>query len=262
MSDCRCNRGQHRFWLDCEYIQTDCSSPGKRSCDSMMCSSSCARSSPARPRLGLFVRSLSIRRSAAATRSRARSKSAMVYCRGFGRVRFLRGPLATLLARMAALSCFPVAIGPLRFFRRIPPIKIMAAKRFRSAFGLATLSDSPAGRHGLMNCKVFKLCAGFQLFSQPNGLRSSSCPLIACLVAIFDRGLSTFQRTSLAPLSGADFTAQPRKLALQLVGPTAEPFPMSSRSFKRDPTDIEARFALAIFISRKHPRPTASIPRA
>src|SRR5207245_11774382 len=36
-------------------------------------------------------------------------------------------------------------------------------------------------------------------------------------------------------------------------------FPMSSRSFKRDPTDIEARFALAIFISRKHPRPTASI---
>ena len=208
MSDCRCNRGQHRFWLDYEYIQTDCSSPGKRSCDSMMCSSSCARSSPARPRLGLFVRSLSIRRSAAATRSRARSKSAMVYCRGFGRVRFLRGPLATLLARMAALSCFPVAIGPLRFFRRIPPIKIMAAKRFRSAFGLATLSDSPAGRHGLMNCKVFKLCAGFQLFSQPNGLRSSSCPLIACLVAIFDRGLSTFQRTSLAPLSGADFTAQ------------------------------------------------------
>src|SRR5215831_4625617 len=86
-------------------------------------SSSCARSSPARPRLGLFVRSLSIRRSAAATRSRARSKSAMVYCRGFGRVRFLRGPFAALLARMAALSCFPVAIGPLRFSRRIPPIK-------------------------------------------------------------------------------------------------------------------------------------------
>ena len=97
--------------------------PRKRSCDSMTDSSSCARSSPARPRLGLFVRSLSIRRSAAATRSRARSKSAMVYCRGFGRVRFLRGPFAALLARMAALSCFPVAIGPLRFSRRIPPIK-------------------------------------------------------------------------------------------------------------------------------------------
>ena len=96
--------------------------PRKRSCDSMTDSSSCARSSPARPRLGLFVRSLSIRRSAAATRSRARSKSAMVYCRGFGRVRFLRGPFA-LLARMAALSRFPVAVGPLRFSRPIPPIK-------------------------------------------------------------------------------------------------------------------------------------------
>jgi hypothetical protein len=60
------------------------------------------------------VRSLSIRRSAAATRSRARSKSAMVYCRGFGRVRFLRGPFAVLLARMAALSCFPVPVGNLR----------------------------------------------------------------------------------------------------------------------------------------------------
>src|SRR5262249_54736160 len=41
----------------------------------------------------MFVRSLSIRRSAAATRSRARSQSAMVYCRGFGRMRFLRGAL-------------------------------------------------------------------------------------------------------------------------------------------------------------------------
>ena len=39
--------------------------PRKRSCDSMMCSSSCARSNPARPLLGLLVWSLSIRRSAA-----------------------------------------------------------------------------------------------------------------------------------------------------------------------------------------------------
>ena len=38
-------------------------------------------------------------------------------------MRFLRGPFAALLARMAALSCFQVAIGPLRFSRRIPPIK-------------------------------------------------------------------------------------------------------------------------------------------
>jgi hypothetical protein len=49
--------------------------PRKRSCDSMTDSSSCARSNPARPLLGLLPRSLSIRRSAAATRSRARSRS-------------------------------------------------------------------------------------------------------------------------------------------------------------------------------------------
>ena len=72
--------------------------------NSMTCSSSCARSNPARPLLGLFVRSLSIRRSAASTRSRARSRSATVYWRGSGRVRFLRGPFDALLARMAALS--------------------------------------------------------------------------------------------------------------------------------------------------------------
>ena len=50
--------------------------------------------------------SLSIRRFAAAARSRARSKSATVYCRGSGRVRFLRGRFAALLPRM---SRFPVA---------------------------------------------------------------------------------------------------------------------------------------------------------
>jgi len=48
--------------------------------------------------------SLSIRRFAAATRSRVRFKS--VYCRGSGRVRFLRGRFAALLPWM---SCFPVA---------------------------------------------------------------------------------------------------------------------------------------------------------
>ena len=67
-------------------------------------SSSYARSNPVCPLLGLLLRSLSIRRSAAATRSRARSRSATVYCRGSGRVRLLRGPFAALLARMAALS--------------------------------------------------------------------------------------------------------------------------------------------------------------
>src|SRR5215471_3990055 len=90
-------------------------------------SSSCARSSPARPQLGLFVRSLSIRRSAAATRSRARSQSAMVYRRGFGRVRFLRGAFAALLARMAALSCF--TMGPLRLAADAASQDIRAASR-------------------------------------------------------------------------------------------------------------------------------------
>ena len=37
-----------------------------------------------------------------------------VGCRGSGRARFLRGPFATLLARMVAFNCFPVAIVPLR----------------------------------------------------------------------------------------------------------------------------------------------------
>ena len=76
--------------------------PRKRSCDSMTDSSSCARSNPACALLGLPLRSLSIRRSAAATRSRARFRSGTMYCRDSGRVRFLRGPFAALLARMAA----------------------------------------------------------------------------------------------------------------------------------------------------------------
>ena len=59
-----------------------------------------ARSNPVRPLLGLLLRSFSVRHSAAATRSRARSRSATVYRRGSGRVRFLRGPCAALLARM------------------------------------------------------------------------------------------------------------------------------------------------------------------
>jgi hypothetical protein len=77
-----------------------------RSCDSMLFSSSCARSNPARPRLGLLVWSLSIRRSAASTRSRARCRSATVYCRGCCRVRFPRGPFGALFAGMADLCCF------------------------------------------------------------------------------------------------------------------------------------------------------------
>jgi hypothetical protein len=51
------------------------------------------------------------RRCAAATRSRARSKSATVYCRDSGRVRFLRGPFAALRHRATPKS------------QRIPPIE-------------------------------------------------------------------------------------------------------------------------------------------
>ena len=40
-----------------------------------------------------------------------------------GRVRFLRGPFAALLVRMAALNCFPVAIVPLDYPSGIPPVK-------------------------------------------------------------------------------------------------------------------------------------------
>ena len=61
---------------------------------------------PRVPRWDRLLRSLSIRRSAAATRPRARSRSATVYCRGSGWVGFLRGPCAVLLSRMVALSCF------------------------------------------------------------------------------------------------------------------------------------------------------------
>ena len=100
--------------------------PRKRSCDSMTDSSGCARSNPARPLLGLLLWSLSILRSAAATRSRARSKSATVYCRGSGRVRFLRGPFAAHLTRMAALSCLPIAIMPLGLFQG-PQLNIFGA---------------------------------------------------------------------------------------------------------------------------------------
>src|SRR5437016_12161918 len=68
-------------------------------------------------------------------------KNGFEICRGFGRVRFLLGPFATLLARMAALSCFPVAIGPLRFSRRIPPIKYIRR-------GVASRVAPTLGVHG------------------------------------------------------------------------------------------------------------------
>jgi hypothetical protein len=78
--------------------------PRKRSCDSMTDNSGCALFKPARPLSGLWLRSLSIRLSAAATRSRARSKSAIVYRRGSGRARIFLGPFSSFLASITALT--------------------------------------------------------------------------------------------------------------------------------------------------------------
>jgi hypothetical protein len=107
----------------------------------MTFSSSCARSNPARPLLGLLVWSWAIRRFAASARSCAGSKSATVYCRGSGRVRFLRGPFDALLARMAVLSCFAVAIGPLRFSERTVAIKHVQRSFARPAPGHRRVSQ-------------------------------------------------------------------------------------------------------------------------
>src|SRR2546421_8035739 len=87
------------------------SRPRTRSCDSMSDNSSRARSSPALPLLGLFEWSLSTRRSAASTRSRARSRSIKVYWRGSGRVRFFRGD-----ARAPNGRRMPFRLTPVDFF--------------------------------------------------------------------------------------------------------------------------------------------------
>jgi hypothetical protein len=56
-----------------------------------------------------------------------------------------------------------------------------------SAFGLASLLGflrrSLARSQNLLNSKVFELRAGLQFLSQPDGLRSSSCPRVAGLIA-------------------------------------------------------------------------------
>ena len=88
-------------------------------CDSITDSSSCARSTPRAPGWDCFCVVVD-----SALRRRYPVSCALqvgngVLPRGSGRVRFLRGPFAALLARMAALSCFPVAIVPLRLSRRI-----------------------------------------------------------------------------------------------------------------------------------------------
>jgi hypothetical protein len=89
----------------------------------------------------------------------------------------------------------------------------------------AQLSDSPtsllgstaatrffAGSCLAANSKVFELGTGFQPLSQPDGLRSSSSPRIACVVAVFDGNFSAFQRAPTALFPGGAFVTQPRKL--------------------------------------------------
>jgi hypothetical protein len=81
--------------------------PRKRSCDSMTDNSGCALFKPARPLSGLWLRSLSIRLSAAATRSRARSKSAIVYRRGSGRARIFPRSILQLSGEHNGLDLVP-----------------------------------------------------------------------------------------------------------------------------------------------------------
>jgi hypothetical protein len=84
------------------------SRPRTFSCNSISCNSSRARSRPARPLLGLFERSFSMRRSAASTRSRARSRSNRVYRRGSDSIRFFRGDARSPNGRRMSLRPTPV----------------------------------------------------------------------------------------------------------------------------------------------------------
>jgi hypothetical protein len=145
-------------------------SPRKRSCASTIDNSRCARTSPERPRLGMFEHSLSLRRSAAATRSRARCRSARLYCRGFGRVCFLRVPFASLLARTAALCRFRVGNGPLRFSQHdarpqtespgVDTLRkcVRLGSKRRSRGSLECLVDTPRDRLGAFRRRLLPEC--------------------------------------------------------------------------------------------------------
>ena len=84
------------------------SRPRTFSCNSISCNSSRARSRPARPLLGLLERSFSMRRSAASTRSRARSRSNRVYRRGSDSIRFFRDDARSPNGRRMSLRPTPV----------------------------------------------------------------------------------------------------------------------------------------------------------
>jgi hypothetical protein len=65
-----------------------------------------------------------------------------------------------------------------------------------------------------LNGKVFELRASLEFLSQLHGLRSSSGPSVAFLVAIFGGHLCAFQGASSASLP--NLATELRKLALQL----------------------------------------------
>jgi hypothetical protein len=154
--------------------------PHRRSCDSIACSSSRARFSPASPLFGLFVRSLSTRRSAASTRSCARSRSARVYWRGSGRMRFFRrdgrAPLRRIASRLTSVEFFVTSSSShapgsrrrvaddnrytheLRFDRCLASEyrRVSAALHVRSCAGFRT---PPArARGGTRHCRHPKTC--------------------------------------------------------------------------------------------------------
>jgi hypothetical protein len=122
--------------------------PRRRSSVSMAYRSSCARSSPARPLLGLLVRSLSTRRCAASTRSRARSRSTRVSWRGSGRVRFLRGDGRAPNARWISPRSTPVNFFVTTPSLRTPGLRSNAAEFVRPASGGRALRHTTS-RHAL-----------------------------------------------------------------------------------------------------------------
>jgi hypothetical protein len=96
-----------------------------------------------------------------------------------------------------------------------------------------------------LNGKVLEFGASLQLLSQPDGLRSSACPGVSLFVAMFGGHLPALHRAS---PSTAYLAANFESWLCNWTALWFRTFPISSRSFMSDSTDIEPRFALAIFI--------------
>jgi hypothetical protein len=89
----------------------------------------------------------------------------------------------------------------------------LAFRRFLDFFGEA-LREAML----LSTVKVFELCTRFQLFSQPNGLCSSSGPCVPRFISVFDSDLPTFRGASSVSPFVTDFTPQSGELVFQLGG--------------------------------------------